>query len=79
MEELKKMVKNIKGSYDDFVDSTLRIAEIGDNFDKIKNFIETNPDITSSDVVRFMFDNCEVPNNNDEIPEWAQENDDGEE
>ena len=60
MDELKTLLSDVKKE---------------NNLEKIKDFLKNNSDISSGDVIRFIVDNCDIPNNNDEIPEWAQEDD----
>ena len=55
MNELKELLENIEGSYDNFVNAILYYA--GKNtsrLDIVLNYIKNNPHTTSSDVVFFV-------------------------
>lgn len=76
MEELENMLQNIKGSYKDFVKGVLDIAKENNNLDKIKDYINNNDDITDEDILKYTYENCDYTTNNDDIPEWAQDDED---
>ena len=55
MEELKDLLYNIKGSYEEFVDFTLSVArKSSGNRTKLIRFIFEREDVSISDVIYFM-------------------------
>lgn len=57
MEELALLLNNISDSYVDFVTAILHYAAKNeDNLEDLIGFIKNNPDVTSSDVVKFVSD-----------------------
>ena len=57
MNELKDLLLNIEDSYYDFVSGILNYAERKESGQKkLIEFIKSNPDVKSSDVVKFVSD-----------------------
>lgn len=55
MEEFTKMLNDIQDSYYDFIVAVLTyVKKEQARFDKVKNFIESNPTVLSSDVLAFI-------------------------
>lgn len=55
MEEFTKMLNDIQDSYYDFIVAVLTyVKKEQARFDKVKNFIESNPTVLSSDVLTFI-------------------------
>ena len=76
MIELENMLQDLSGSYKDFVKWVLHIAEDYDGLDKIKSYLTDNPNVNDEDVLHFIDDNFDIVYNDDEIPEWAQDDED---
>ena len=57
MTELKELLEHIEDSYKDFVDAICHYAQKSpERLKKILNFVKDNPNVKSSDVVRFVSD-----------------------
>lgn len=53
-EELKTALEEIRDSYSDFVDAILSEAEDYNAYDELIQFIRSHPDVTSSEVIRYL-------------------------
>lgn len=53
-QELEKLVRSIPRAYDDFIESTLSDAEEFNAYDKLINLIKNTPDITPSDIIKYI-------------------------
>ena len=73
MIELENLLHEVNGTYKDFEKWLISIAKEHDNLNLIKQYIQDNTEATDEDIIDFVEENCEYTNNNDEIPEWAQE------
>ena len=57
MEELKELLTQIDDSYFDFISAVLHYAEKKESrLHKLISFLKENPEVKSSDVVRFVSD-----------------------
>ena len=57
MEELRNRLNKVEDSYFDFVSAMIRYAEKKpERLNKLLNFIESNPDAKSSEIIRFVSD-----------------------
>lgn len=54
MEELREMLKKVSDSYDDFVNAMCSLAKQYDEIDVLSDYLKSNPDADSSNVVSFM-------------------------
>ncbi|MBQ7264706.1 MAG: hypothetical protein IJS61_01260 [Firmicutes bacterium] len=74
MTELEAILHNIEGTYKDFERFVLYVAGNNEsNLEKLKDYILNTPGVTDEEVIDFINKNCEVIYNDDEIPEWAQD------
>lgn len=57
MEELTIMLNSVEDSYYDFIVAVLSyVKKKQERYDKVKNFIESNPGALSSDILEFISD-----------------------
>lgn len=56
-QELERLVRGIPDTYKDFIRGTMQDAEDYNAYDKLINFIKNTPNVTSSDVVKFITEN----------------------